>query len=107
MSATHRMWIGGEWVASQSGATRDIINPANQAVLGRVPEASAQDVQAAVGAARAAFDSGPWGKLMARDRGTVLFKIAEAIRGRAGELAELESRNMGKPIAESEFDVAD
>ena len=107
MSATQRMWIGGQWVAAQAGRTREIVNPANQEVLARVPEASAEDVAAAVTAARAAFDTGPWARLMARDRGTLLFKIAEEIRARAAELAELDSRNMGKPIIESEFDVAD
>ena len=107
MSATQKMWIGGEWLADPSGATREVINPANQAVLAHVPEASAAAVQAAVAAARAAFESGPWPAMQARDRGTLLFKVAEAIRARAPALAALDSRNMGKPIIEAEFDVAD
>lgn len=107
MSATQRMWIGGEWVTATSGATREIRNPANQMVLGRVPEAGAEDVAAAVRAARAAFDEGPWKTRMARDRGTLLMRIADAIRNRAAAFAELDSRNMGKPIVEAEFDVAD
>jgi betaine-aldehyde dehydrogenase len=102
-----KMWIGGEWVSAQGGKTRDIINPATGEVLARVPEASADDVRSAIAAARNAFDRGGWGKSMARDRGTLLFKVAEAIRARAKELAETDSRNMGKPIAEAEFDVAD
>jgi betaine-aldehyde dehydrogenase len=101
------MWISGEWVAAKSGKTRELVSPSNQELLCRVPESGAEDVAAAVAAARTAFDSGPWQKLMARDRGTFLYKLAEAIRARADELARLDSTNMGKPIVESEFDVAD
>jgi betaine-aldehyde dehydrogenase len=60
-----------------------------------------------VKAARAAFDGGPWKDATAQDRGRVLFEIARIIRGRSAELAELETRNTGKPIVEAEFDVAD
>jgi betaine-aldehyde dehydrogenase len=86
---------------------RDIINPADGSVLARVPDASPADVGRAVQAARRAFDEGPWPRLPARERGTLLFKIAEAIRANAAEFAELDTRNMGKPIVEAEFDVAD
>ncbi len=61
----------------------------------------------AVRAARAAFDEGPWKDATAQDRGRVLFKLAEIVRARAAELAELETRNTGKPIVEAEFDIAD
>jgi len=64
-------------------------------------------VAKAVAAARAAFDSGEWKDTTAQDRGRVLFKLAEIVRSRADELAELETRNTGKPIVEAEFDVAD
>jgi len=84
-----------------------VINPADGSVLARVPDATAEDVARAVGAARTAFDGGPWPRMAARDRGTLLFKIAEAIRARAAAFAEADTRNMGKPIVEAEFDVAD
>ncbi len=61
----------------------------------------------AVKAARAAFDSGPWGQTNAAERGRILFKLAEKIRQNTAMLAELESRNSGKPIVEAEFDIAD
>src|SRR4051812_744573 len=86
---------------------RDVINPADGSVLARVPDATAEDVARAVGAARTAFDGGPWPRMAARERGTLLFKIAEAIRARAAAFAEADTRNMGKPIVEAEFDVAD
>ncbi|HEX5476082.1 MAG TPA: aldehyde dehydrogenase family protein [Vicinamibacterales bacterium] len=104
---SERMWIGGEWVAASDGGTREVINPADGEVIARVPEATAEDVGRAVAAARAAFDDGPWRTLTARERGTLLFRIAEAIRAEAGAFAELDTRNMGKPIVESEFDAAD
>ena len=79
----------------------------NGQVIQQVRDATAADVRRAVGAARAAFDEGPWRRLAARERGTFLFRIADAIRAKAGDFAATESRNMGKPIVEAEFDVAD
>jgi betaine-aldehyde dehydrogenase len=102
-----RMWIGGEWVNASGGATRQVINPATGMVVATVPEADADDIKAAVGAARRAFDGGEWRQLTHRDRGQILFRVAEGVRRRAAELAETDSRNMGKPIVEAEFDVAD
>ena len=102
-----KMWINGKWVEASDGGTRDLVNPADGSVFARAPEATAADVGAAVGAARAAFDGGPWRSLSARERGTILFRTAEAIRARAAEFAETDTRNMGKPIVESEFDVTD
>jgi betaine-aldehyde dehydrogenase len=104
---TRKMWIGGRWVPASTGETRDVINPTDGSVMVRVPEASPADVREAIGAARAAFDDGPWPRLAARERGTLLFKIAEAIRGRAAAFADADTRNMGKPIVESEFDASD
>jgi betaine-aldehyde dehydrogenase len=101
------MWIDGEWRASEAAGEREIVNPFDGSVIARVPEGTAGDVRIAVGAARRAFDEGPWPRMAARERGTLLFKIAEAIRARSTEFAELDTRNMGKPIVEAEFDVAD
>jgi betaine-aldehyde dehydrogenase len=104
---TQQLYINGEFVAPQSSATIDVLDPATGDVIGRVPDANADDVDRAVRAARAAFDEGPWKDVTAQDRGRVLFKIAEIVRARADELAELETRNSGKPIVEAEFDIAD
>ena len=67
----------------------------------------AEDVNRAVAAAKAAFEDGPWASTTAQERGRVLFRLAEKIRQNASMLAELESRNTGKPIVEAEFDIAD
>ena len=107
MSQALKMWIGGKWVHARSGKTRSVVNPTDQSILATVPEAGKEDVAEAVAHARAAFDDGPFSRWTGRERGTLLYKVAEAIRARAPELAEIETRNMGKPIVESEFDIAD
>jgi betaine-aldehyde dehydrogenase len=104
---THPLYINGEFVAPLSSATVDVIDPSTTEVIGRVPDAGAADVDRAVTAAREAFDAGAWKDATAQDRGRVLFEIARIVRERAGELAELETRNTGKPIVEAEFDIAD
>jgi betaine-aldehyde dehydrogenase len=104
---TYQPYINGEFVTPQSTATIDVIDPATTEVIARVPDMSAADVDRAVKAARAAFDDGPWRDVTAQDRGRILFKLAQLVRDRADELAELETRNSGKPIVEAEFDIAD
>jgi betaine-aldehyde dehydrogenase len=107
MADTKKMWIDNAWVDASDGGTREVINPADGTVIAKVPEATDADVKRAIGAARRAFDEGPWPRMAARDRGTLLFRVAEAIRARAAEFAEIDTRNMGKPIVEAEFDVND
>jgi len=104
---THTLYINGEFVRSASTATVDVIDPSTCETIGRVPDADASDVDRAVKAARGAFEAGAWKDATAQDRGRVLFKLADIVRQRADELAELETRNTGKPIVEAEFDVAD
>jgi betaine-aldehyde dehydrogenase len=104
---TYQLYINGEYVASTSHTTIDVIDPATTEVIATVPDADAQDVDRAVQAARTAFDEGPWKDATAQDRGRVLFKLAQIVRDRADELAEIETRNSGKPIVESEFDMSD
>jgi betaine-aldehyde dehydrogenase len=104
---THQLFINGEFVAPQSTAMLDVIDPSTTEVIARVPDAGAADVARAVSAARTAFDEGAWHETTAQERGRVLFRIAEAVRARTDELAELECRNTGKPIVEAEFDIAD
>src|SRR2546430_10095964 len=71
------------------------------------PGATVADVDHAVKAARAAFDSGPWPQTSAAERGRLLYRLAEKIRANAQQLAELECRNSGKPIVEAEYDISD
>ncbi|HEY2461320.1 MAG TPA: aldehyde dehydrogenase family protein [Candidatus Acidoferrum sp.] len=105
--AEYRNYINGEWVAGAAGETFAVYDPSTEEVIARVAAATGADVDAAVGAARAAFDLGGWPQTTAQDRGRILFKLAEAVRKNAEHLAQLESRNTGKPIVEAEFDIAD
>src|SRR5882724_11377348 len=104
---TYQMYINGEWVASKSKKSFPVYDPASEEIIAQVPDANSEDVDRAVSAARTAFDEGPWASTTAQERGRVLFRLAEKIRQNAGMLAELESRNTGKPIVESEFDIND
>ncbi len=100
-------YVDGRFVPARSGRTFDVLDPSTEAVIATVPDSGEADVEAAVAAARRAFDVGPWGRTTAQERGRVLFRLAEKVRANAAMLAELESRNNGKPIVESEYDVAD
>lgn len=95
-----KLLIGGEWTAARSGKTFDVLNPATEKKITTVAYADAQDVDAAVTAARRAFDQGPWGKMAPRERGLCMFKLADLIEKNKEELAILESMDNGKPISE-------
>ncbi len=96
-----KMLIDGQWRDSQSGKTFATINPATEEVIAQVAEGDAADIDLAVKAARKAFDSGPWRKMDARDRGRLMNKLADLIESHIDELAELETLDNGKPIGES------
>ena len=100
-----QIYIQNEWV--EGAGTRDVVNPATGETIAVVTEASREDVERAVAAAREAFDSGPWRRSTALERGRLLYRMAEVVKRHAAELAELETRNTGKPIVESEVDIAD
>ncbi len=102
-----QMLIGGTWVDSASGETRELRDPANGEVVATVPESSREDARRAIDAAREAFDRGPWRKTAALDRAKLLFKLGEAVSREAESLARLEVQSCGKPLAEAQFDVAD
>jgi betaine-aldehyde dehydrogenase len=104
---TYQMYVNGEWIDSKSNKTFPVYDPSTEEVIAQVPEANADDVNRAVMAAKAAFENGPWASTTAQERGRVLFRLADKIRQNASMLAELESRNTGKPIVEAEFDIAD
>jgi aldehyde dehydrogenase (NAD+) len=96
-----KMLIDGKWRDSVSGKTFATINPATEETIAQVAEGDAADIDLAVKAARKAFDSGPWRTMDARDRGRLLYKLADLIESKIDELAELETLDNGKPISES------
>ncbi|HZD50474.1 MAG TPA: aldehyde dehydrogenase family protein [Silvibacterium sp.] len=106
-SNSEPIFINGELKESSSTNRIPVYDPSTEEVIAEVPDATAAEIDAAVAAARYAFDEGGWPQTTAQERGRILFRIAEKIRAEATLLAELESRNSGKPIVEAEFDIAD
>jgi aldehyde dehydrogenase (NAD+) len=94
-------FIGGQWVPAASGKTFETVNPATEEVIAQVAEGDAEDIDRAVAAAREAFDHGPWRKMDARERGRLMYRLADLIEEEADELAMLETLDNGKPIRES------
>ncbi len=94
-------FIGGKWLPSASGKTFDTIHPATEEVIAEVAEGDTEDVDLAVDAARAQFDGGEWSKMDARDRGRLIYRLADLIEAEADELAALETLDNGKPISDA------
>src|SRR5687768_2823734 len=95
-----QLLIGGEWRDAADGKVMPVINPATEEIIAEVASASSADVDAAVAAARAAF-AGPWGKMSARERGRLVYKLGERLIEKVDEVARLETLHNGKPITES------
>ena len=98
LAAPKKMLIGGEWLDARNGATLEVRNPATEEVIARVPAAEAADVDAAVKAARVAFESKEWSQARPVDRERWLLKLAELLEANAQEFAELETLDNGKPL---------
>ena len=94
-------FIGGKWIPAASGKTFETIHPATEEVICEVAEGDKEDIDAAVDAARDAFDNGEWSKMDARDRGQLMYKLADLIEEEKDELAALETLDNGKPISDS------
>lgn len=101
-----QMLINGQFVNSADGRTFETINPATEEIITNVQQAGVEDVNRAVAAAREAFDNGPWRRMLPRERGQLLYKLADLIEQNTDELAELESLDNGKALAFSKgFDL--
>ena len=101
------LYIRGLWRHASDGGTREIVNPADGSVAAVVDEATADDVRDAIAAAREAFDDGAWRATPAADRAALLNRIAELLQRDKEPLAELETRDTGKTLAESRIDIDD
>ena len=101
------LYVDGVWTSARSGARREIRCPADGALVAEVDEAGSEDTAAAVAAAHRAFHDGPWPRTSARERGDLLLRLADLLERDAALVAELESRDTGKRLVESEYDVAD
>ncbi|MGB8005304.1 MAG: gamma-aminobutyraldehyde dehydrogenase [Gaiellaceae bacterium] len=102
----HQNFVGGEWVDASGGETMEVLNPATGETIAEVPRSSAEDVNKAVAAAKKALPE--WLETTPGERAEMLLKLADALDEHGDEIAELESRNVGKPLsyAKDEIPVA-
>ncbi len=98
VTAKRKLFINGKWVEAASGKTFPSYNPATGEVLANVAEGDREDIDRAVKAARAAFETGPWSKMPPAGRGKLIWKLADLIEKHQEEFAQLESLDNGKPL---------
>ena len=98
---TDQLFIAGNWRPPVAGATYATINPANEETSAQVAKGDERDVDLAVAAARKAFDSGPWPRMSAAERGQIVWKLGDLIMQNLDEMARLESLNTGKTLFDS------
>ena len=101
------LFIDGHWRPAAEGGTREITCPADGSHVGTVAEATDTDTLAAIGAARTAFDDGPWPRTPMTERGALLTRVADLLERDASEIARAEALDTGKRFVEAEYDVAD
>lgn len=101
------LWINGEAVSAQDGATFEVLNPATEEVIATVAEASAQDIDVAVQAAKDAFYEGEWTKMEAATRSHLIYTFANLLEEHREELAQLECLDNGKPYQQALEDDVD
>jgi aldehyde dehydrogenase (NAD+) len=93
------LFVGGRMAPPATGAKIEVISPHTEQVIGRVPAGAPADMDAAVAAARAAFDSGPWPRMALKERLEVLTRLSEALKAKADDIARLVSRENGSPYS--------
>jgi aldehyde dehydrogenase (NAD+) len=103
IKAPQALFVGGQWVKSSGSATLKVISPVTEKVLMTFPEATPQDMDRAVAAAREAFDNGPWPRMSAQERGERLLKVAELLRARLPELSNAWTAQVGAPIGLTKY----
>lgn len=94
----YKMFIDGEWIGSSSKELSDVINPATEAIIARVPKATRQDTRSAIAAARSAFEKGVWSEKTPSERSVVLWRLSDLLEKNLLSFAKLESLNVGKTI---------
>src|SRR5438093_8234293 len=98
---TGQIFINGKWQAPLTGETYAPINPANEEAIAPVAKGDERDIDAAVAAARKAFDEGPWPRMSPHERGRLVWKLGDLIQQNLDEMARLESLNTGKTMFDS------
>ncbi|MEW9532561.1 aldehyde dehydrogenase [Microbispora sp. NPDC049125] len=96
-----RLFIGGRWVAAETDATVPVVNPHTEQPIGVIPDASAEDVDRAVAAARTSFEQGHWRRSAPAERAPFFTALAEAFKEHSAAIAEITTLEMGCPISQS------
>ncbi|UJQ94826.1 aldehyde dehydrogenase family protein [Mariluticola halotolerans] len=99
-----QLLIGGKWQDASTGATIDMVSPSDGKKIGMIADASAENVHAAVAAARRAFE-GYWSTFSALERGRLMHKLSELINTHHEELTQCEAADTGKPLSQARADV--
>lgn len=97
--------IDGRWQPASDGRTLDVVSPSDGQVFARIARGTAADIDAAVKAARKAFEDGPWSRMTAVERGRILTKLGTKILEHFEELAQLEAADTGKPMKQARADI--
>ncbi|MFZ2238842.1 MAG: aldehyde dehydrogenase [Gordonia amarae] len=103
ISSQTRLFIDGAWVKPQSSQTIPVISPVTEEEIATIPDGGTADIDAAVAAARTAFDSGPWPRMSHRERAEVLKRVADELDKRTDDMAEAMVAEMGSPITQAKF----
>jgi phenylacetaldehyde dehydrogenase len=98
LSKPRKMFVNGKWVEAASGKTFPTYDPSTGEVLAQIAEGDREDIDRAVKAARAAFDTGPWSRMSPSERGRLIWKLGDLIEQHLEEFAELETLDNGKPL---------
>ncbi len=96
-------FVGGEWVAPATSGTIQVVSPHTEEVIASVPDGAPADIDAAVAAARRAFDEGPWPRMSPDERADALDRLAEAYTARLDDMATIITAEMGSPILFSQL----
>jgi aldehyde dehydrogenase (NAD+) len=104
-SVTYQNLIDGKWRPASDGRTLDVVSPSDGLPFAKLARGTANDIDAAVKAARHALEEGAWGKLTAVERGRLLMKLGQSVLEHFDELAELEARDTGKPMKQARADI--
>ena len=99
-----KLSIGGGWTPGRSGRTFEVVNPSTEEVIAAVPWGTPEDVDDAVGAAKAALDA--WRRVAPEDRGRLLYGVARSLEARLEEFARLETLDTGKPLGHARSEIS-
>ncbi|ABW12141.1 aldehyde dehydrogenase [Parafrankia sp. EAN1pec] len=99
MSGHNELYIDGRWTTPASTDLFEVVSAATEEIIGTVPAGQLQDIDRAVAAARAAFDSGPWPRLDPAERGAALGRLSKVLQARSEDLAVTISQENGTPVA--------